>query len=152
MSCKRCFDAFLAMLRSRKMIVQCETWGEKTKQGWGWDWALRNSQPTMCSIAHVIITNRLETYFSTKESNSNKTTKKSSYDQEDRTIKVRHFHSERKNTVLWVIYNDSKMFCSTCLDTFFSSLLSHIMSDSLLNYVSLVSVCHPSFTLCQWYC
>ena len=27
----------------------------------------------------------------TKESNSNKTTKKSSYDQEDGTIKVRHF-------------------------------------------------------------
>ena len=46
-SCKRCFDAFLAMFRSRKMIVQCEDWGEKTKQGWGWDWALRNSQPTI---------------------------------------------------------------------------------------------------------
>lgn len=46
-SCKRCFDVFLAMLRSRRMIVQCEAWGEKTKQGWGWDWALRNSQPTI---------------------------------------------------------------------------------------------------------
>jgi len=34
----------------------------------------------------------------TGESNSNKTTKKSSYHQEDRTIKVRHFHPEWKNT------------------------------------------------------
>ena len=94
----------------------------------------------LCSTAHVIIMKRLETYFSssnssdfpnkrqkegsgdtektleTKESNSNKMTKKSSYDQEDRTIKVRHFHPEWKNTFPWVIYNDGKMFCSTCLD------------------------------------
>ena len=94
----------------------------------------------LCSTAHVIIMKRLETYFSssnssdypnkrqkegsgntektleTKESNSNKTTKKSSYDQEDRTIKVRHFHPEWKNTFPWVIYSDGKMFCSTCLD------------------------------------
>ena len=51
-----------------------------------------------------------------KESNSNKTTKKSSYDLEDRTIKVRHSHPEWKNTFPRVIHNDGKMFCSTCLD------------------------------------
>ena len=42
----------------------------------------------------------------TKESNSNKTTKKSSYDQEDRTIKVRHFHPEWKNTFPSAIRKD----------------------------------------------
>ena len=52
----------------------------------------------------------------TKESKSNITTKKSSYDQEDRTIKVRHFHPVWKNTFPCVIYNDCKMFCTTCLD------------------------------------
>ena len=40
----------------------------------------------------------------TKESKSNEATKKSSYDQKDRTIKVRHFHPEWKNTFPWVIY------------------------------------------------
>ena len=30
---KRCFDVFLAMFRSRKMIVQCEDCSEKTKEG-----------------------------------------------------------------------------------------------------------------------
>ena len=94
----------------------------------------------LCSTAHVTVMKRLESYFSssntsdypnkrqkegsddtektleTKESNSNKTTKKSSSDQEDRTIEVRHFHPEWKNTFPWVITNDGKMFCSTCLD------------------------------------
>ena len=84
----------------------------------------------LCSTAHVIIIKRLETYFSssnssdypnkrqkegsgdtekileTKESNSNKTTKKSSYHQEDRTIKVRHFHTEWKNTFPSAIRKD----------------------------------------------
>ena len=118
MSCKRCFDVFLAMFRLRKMIVQCEDWGEKTRQNKAEVGTKELQAHILCSTAHVIIMKRLETYFSnshssdypnkrqkecsgdtektleTKESNSNKTTKKSSYDQEDRTIKVRHFHPE----------------------------------------------------------
>ena len=120
----------------------------------------------LCSTAHAIIMKRLETYFSssnssnypnkhqkegsgetektleTKESNSNKTTKKSSYDQEDRTIKVRHFHPEWKNTFPWVIYNDGKMFCSTCLDfpekssdaSSFTSSCSNFRMESLRSH------------------
>ena len=116
-----------------KQIVQCEDWGEKTKQSWGWDWALRNFQPTIfVSTARVLIMKWLEAYFfssnnrdypnklhkegsgdaekklETKESKSNEATKKSSYDQEDRTIKVRHFHPEWKNTFPWVIYKDGE--------------------------------------------
>ena len=68
------------------------------------------------NICHKEGSGDAEKTLETKENKSNEATNKSSFDQKDRTIKVRHFHPEWKNTFPWVIYKDDKKFCSTCLD------------------------------------